>query len=103
MEGSYRFTVRENDNELYIGVDLYKEGKPFLLAWIEGVGKPLNTNTLWKQYFRHPLQPWLTMPRIVIQAILLKYKRKLSIFKRPDPTHPDTILDRHKSQNIRKP
>jgi len=96
MEGSYRFSVREHDDELTIGVDLYKEGKPFLLAWIEGLGKPLNTSTLWKHYLRHPLQPWLTMPRIIWQAVMLKYRRKLNVFKRPDPKHPDTILHRHR-------
>ena len=94
MEGSYQFTVRESDEELYIGVDLYKAGEKFLVSWIEGKGKTLDSKSLWRHYLRHPLQPWLTMPRIVWQAALLKFRRGLQVFKRPEPNHPGTVLHR---------
>lgn len=94
MSGNYQFTVRETETELYIGVDLYRDGEKILVAWIEGVGKPLSTRNLWRSYLRHPLQPWLTMPRIVWQAIFLKYQHKLQFFKRPEPNHPATLLHR---------
>jgi len=95
MEGSYRFTVRRERQELYIGVDLYRDGEKVLEAWMEGVGEPLTTRSLWHTALLHPLRPWLTMPRIVWQAILLKYKRKLKVYKRPEPSHTHTIRSRH--------
>ncbi|MCC5846970.1 MAG: DUF1365 domain-containing protein [Verrucomicrobia bacterium] len=94
MKGDYRFTLRQSGQELYVGVDLYKNGEKFLLAWIEGTGIPLTSAALLKQSLRHPLQPWLTLPKIIWQAIFLKYKHKLPVFKRPEPTHPNTLMSR---------
>jgi DUF1365 family protein len=94
MTGNYQFTVRETDKTLYIGVDLYRDGDKVLIAWIEGEGQSFTTANLWKYYLRHPLQPWLTMPRIVWQAIFLKFQHKLKVFKRPEPDHPATLLHR---------
>jgi len=95
MQGTYQFSVREHGDELYIGVDLYKNGEPFLRAWMEGNGDPLTPRSLWKHYLRHPLRPWLTMPRIIWQALCLKYRHKLSVFKRPEPSSSHTILSRN--------
>ncbi|MGA0368918.1 MAG: DUF1365 domain-containing protein [Kiritimatiellia bacterium] len=94
MQGAYHFSVREDGDQLYIGVDLYKDGKKFLLAWMEGEGEKLTGKSLWKHYLRHPLRPWLTLPRIVWQAVLLRYRRKLTVFKRPEPSHPHTLFSR---------
>ncbi|MDF3128379.1 DUF1365 domain-containing protein [Kiritimatiellaeota bacterium B1221] len=95
MEGSYQFTVREDGDSLYIGVNLYKQGERFLDAWIEGTGEELTTKSLYRHYLRHPLRPWLTLPKIVWQALFLKFQHKLNVFKRPDPKHPHSLLDRH--------
>ncbi len=95
MDGSYRFTVRREEQSLYIGVDLYRENEKVLEAWIEGVGEPLTTRSLRRIALLHPLRPWLTMPRIVWQAILLKFKRRLQVHKRPEPSHSHTIRSRH--------
>jgi len=94
MHGEYQFTYRKYDQNLYIGVDLYRDGEKILDAWIEGNGKPLTTQTLRQVAIRHPLRPWLTMPRIVWQAALLKFRKKLPAFKRPEPEHSNTILSR---------
>ncbi len=91
LTGSYRFTVRQQGDELYIGVDLYRKGAKILEAWIEGTGKPFTAGTVWKNQLRHPLRPWLTFPRIIWQAIFLKFKHKLPIHKRIKPDHPHTI------------
>ena len=95
MDGEYQFTLRRDGEDLYIGVDLYRDGSKILDAWIEGTGQPLTTKTLRRISLRHPFRPWLTMPRIVWQAILLKWKRKLPVFKRPEPEHPHTLRSRH--------
>lgn len=95
MEGDYQFTLRRDGEELYIGVDLYRDGKKILDAWIEGTGQPFTSHNLKMLSLRHPLRPWLTMPRIVWQAVLLKYRKKLQVFKRPEPDHPHSLRSRH--------
>lgn len=92
MEGRYQFTVRRTREDLYIGVDLYRNGKKILDAWIEGSGQPLTTKSLRHVNLRHPLRPWLTTPRIAWQAMFLKFKHKLPVFNRPVPEHSHTIL-----------
>jgi DUF1365 family protein len=99
MEGSYQFTVRRDGKELYIGVDLYRDGEKILEAWMEGTGESLTSKTLLRNALRHPFRPWLTMPRIVWQAVLLKFKRKLPVFKRPEPRHEHTIRSRNQPVN----
>lgn len=103
MSGNYQFTVRETEQSLYIGVDLYREGQKILIAWMEGEAKPLTTANLWRQYACHPLRPWLTLPRIAWQALFLHFKHKLRVFKRPEPTHSATLLHRGQpADRIRK-
>ncbi|WFB37058.1 DUF1365 domain-containing protein [Kiritimatiellota bacterium B12222] len=97
LEGNYQFSVRSEGDALYIGVNLYKKNEKFLITWMEGTGLPLSTKNLRRHYLRHPFQPWLTLPRIVWQAILLKYRKKLTVFKRPEPSHPHSILNRGSS------
>lgn len=94
MRGRYRFTLRRTGDELYIGVDLYRDGEKILDAWIEGTGAPLTSASLRRVNLRHPLRPWLTVPRIAWQAMFLKFKHKLPVFTRPVPDHPHTILSR---------
>ncbi len=91
LEGRYRFSLRESAEELYIGVDLYRDGEKILETWIEGRRKELTTTSLWRENLLHPLRPWLTMPRIVWQAIFLRFKHKLMYHPRPEPASPDSI------------
>lgn len=95
MQGAYQFTVRREGAQLYIGVDLYREGQKIIETWIEGEGTPLSDAALRREALRHPLRAWLTMPRIIWQAFLLKFKHRLPVFRRPDPDHPATLLHRH--------
>lgn len=94
MEGRYRFTVRREGGELYIGVDLYREGEKVIETWIEGIGVELSGAELRRESLRHPLRPWLTMARIVWQAMFLKFRHRLPVFKRPEPRHTHTIRSR---------
>jgi DUF1365 family protein len=80
-------------------VDLYRDGSKILDAWIEGTGQPLTTKTLRRISLRHPFRPWLTMPRIVWHAARLRFHRKLSAFKRPEPDHPNTLYSRKQPNN----
>lgn len=94
MDGDYRFTCRRDGTQLYIGVDLYREGKKVIETWIEGEGRPLTQSEICRERRRHPFRAWLTMPRIIWQAMFLKFKHKLPVFKRPEPEHPRTLLSR---------
>jgi cyclopropane-fatty-acyl-phospholipid synthase len=94
MEGSYQFTLRRDAQQLYIGVDLYRGGHKIIETWIEGEGRPLTRAEICRERRRHPLRAWLTMPRIVWQAMFLKFKHKLPVHKRPEPAHPHTLLSR---------
>jgi cyclopropane-fatty-acyl-phospholipid synthase len=99
LEGSYQFLVRREGAELFIGVNLYREGEKVLDAWMEGVGEPLTSRALMHISLRHPLRPWLTFPRIVWQAIRLRFQRKLTVYPRPEPGHAHTIRSRHRPVN----
>ncbi len=91
MEGEYRFFFSEPGERVEIVVDLMKEGRVFLRAKVTGGGCELNTRSLWMNIARHPLVAWLTMPRILWQAGVLYYRRKLRVFTKPEPRSPDTI------------
>lgn len=94
MEGNYRFSARMDGGELYIGVDLFRDGVKIMETWIEGTGEALDTAALRKELWRRPFRPWMTMPRILAQAALLKFKHRLPHFSRPEPSHPHTLLSR---------
>jgi DUF1365 family protein len=99
MNGNYQFTLRQSGDELYIGVDLYRDGKKIIETWIEGRGRPFTQAEICYERRRHPLRAWLTMPRIIWQAFLLRFKHKLPVFKRPEPDHPHTLLSRKQPVN----
>lgn len=96
MNGKYQFTLRRDKSQLCIGVDLYRDGNKIIETWIEGEGHPLTQSEICYERRHHPLRAWLTMPRILWQALFLKFKHKLPVFKRPNPTHPHTLLIRKK-------
>ncbi len=91
MEGRYRFTLRREGEELYIGVDLYREGVKIIETWIEGRGEPLSTGALWRVNLRHPLRAWMTFPRILCQAVLLRFWHRLPPHRRPEPLDPHSF------------
>lgn len=94
MNGKYQFTLRQSGDDLYIGVDLYRDGQKIIETWIEGEGRPLTQAQICYERRRHPLRAWLTMPRILWQALFLRFKHKLRVFRRPEPDHPHTLLSR---------
>lgn len=96
MNGTYQFTLRRSEGDLYIGVDLYRDGHKIIETWIEGQGAHLTQAEICFERRHHPLRAWLTMPRIIWQAIFLRFKHKLPVFKRPEPDHPRTLLSRKK-------
>lgn len=93
--GEYRFTFRVEANELFLGVDLYRDGECILQTWIQGNGQALSNANIRKFALLHPFDTALnSIPRIVWQAALLYYKRRLKAYKRPSPKSKHTLIDR---------
>lgn len=94
MNGEYHFTFRVEDDFIFLGVDLYRDGEYVLKTWIQGNAKPLTNATIWRYALLHPFDTALnSMPRILWQAAQLYYKKKLQIYTRPKPTSENTLID----------
>ncbi|MEM8867517.1 MAG: DUF1365 domain-containing protein [Verrucomicrobiota bacterium] len=95
MQGDYHFTFRIEADEIYLGVDLHRDGDYVLKTWIQGTKRALNQSEIIKYFLLHPFDTALnSMPRIVWQAALLHYKKKLDVHQRPKPASKSTIVDR---------
>jgi len=93
MQGHYSFTFSEPGDELRIEIRLERNGVVVMDAAMWGSGRPLTTGTLWKTMLRHPFNAWMTMPRILRQAALLHYRKKLPVFTKPKPSSRMTIKE----------
>lgn len=95
MSGEYHFTFRIEGDEIYLGVDLHRDGACVLKTWIQGSGSPLSAASILRYALLHPFDTALnSMPRIIWQAAQLYYKKKLQIYQRPSPSSPQTLIDR---------
>ena len=90
MSGEYEASFSPPDENLRISIKLMHEERCILDTALWGQGEPLSTRSLWKHIARHPFSAALTMPRIYYQAAQLYWRKKLSIFPTPSPTHPHT-------------
>jgi cyclopropane-fatty-acyl-phospholipid synthase len=93
MDGYYEFTFSEPGNDLNIEIRFIRNDTVIMDAALWGVGKPLNTGNLWRTILRQPFTAGLTMPRIVWQAAVLHYKRKLPVFHKPAPRSSMTVKE----------
>ncbi len=91
MQGEYRFRFSAPGDELRITIRLTRGDSVVMDAAAWGPGRPLTTGNLWKTLLAHPLTAFMTMPRIVWQAAILRYRKQLPVFKRPEPSNPMTI------------
>lgn len=95
MSGEYRFTFRIEENEIFLGVDLYKDGLCIMKTWMQGQGQSLTNKHIFRHALLHPFDTALnSMPRIIWQAAVLYYKKKMEVFKRPSPMSSATLVDR---------
>ena len=97
MAGEYRFTFIIDKNKIFLGIDLYKNNRCVMKTWIQGQGQSLTNRSILRYALLHPFDTALnSMPRIIRQAAILYYKKKMKFFQRPSPVSSDTILDRDK-------
>ncbi len=91
MNGYYAFTFSAPGDEMHITIRLVRDNAAVMDAAVWGKGGPLTARTLWMTLLAHPFTAAMTMPRIIRQAAILHYRKKVPVFKRPEPTSPLTI------------
>ena len=95
MDGEYHFTFKINDQHIFMGVDLYRDGQCVLKTWLEGRPRTLTLAAVLKYAVLHPFDTALnSFPRILWQATQLHYKKHLEVYTRPSPISKDTLIDR---------
>ena len=101
MTGEYRFTFRVEENEIFLGIDLFKDQACVMKTHIQGQGQCLTNRSIIRYALCHPLDTALnSMPRIIWQAAVLYYKKKMRVFERPYPVSNNTLVNRDaKSDN----
>ncbi len=90
-QGEYEFLFSSLETQADICVNLYKEGRPALLAQLTGRAAPLTARNLAQTLLRFPLSAALALPRIHWHAVKLHFQKKLPAYKKPAPKHPGTI------------
>lgn len=102
MSGEYQFTFRIEEDEVFLGVDLWKEGECVMKTWLRGHGMALGNAQILRYALLHPFDTALnSMPRILWQAAVLYYQKKMKVFKRPSPESPNTVIDREQTEKRR--
>lgn len=94
LRGNYEFVFHRRGGRISIAVNLRKEGRAIMLSRWTGDARPLGSAALAGVLLRYPLSAALTMPRIVMQAARLKYRRGLAVYRRPEPRSEMTVVRR---------
>ncbi len=95
LAGDYHFTFRVETDEIFLGVDLHKGGSCVMRTWIQGQAQPLTNGNILRYAWLHPFDTALnSMPRILWQAALLYYKKRMEVYARPHPSSENTLVDR---------
>jgi cyclopropane-fatty-acyl-phospholipid synthase len=91
MKGDYDFFFSALNDTLDVRIDIVRDGNVVFRSRQWGSGSVLNLGSLWKVLSRYPFSALLTMPRILWQAGLLYFKRRLPVFHKPSPKSDLTI------------
>lgn len=101
MEGHYQFSFEIQPHALDLRIDLHREGACVMKTALRGTGHPITPRNLWKYALLHPADTALnSFPRILWQAAKLAYRKKLPVYRRPVPEHPNTL---HRREDKEKP
>ena len=91
VEGEYEFHFGPIEEGIDIRITMIVDGRKKFIASLQGEHLPLTRKTQSGMRLRHPLQPHLTMLRILREAALLYFRKKLKYVPRPAPSDPMTI------------
>jgi cyclopropane-fatty-acyl-phospholipid synthase len=92
IEGEYEGVFADIRQRLEIQINLSKDGRPILDAWVTGTAQPLTAANHAALLRRYPLRPWLTIPRILTQAARLYFDKKLPFYHKPFARSPHTLI-----------
>lgn len=92
MEGDYDFHFsKDTQTKIDIRLNILREGEKAFLSSQTGAALPLTRANLLKVFLRFPLTAALTMPRILFQAGLLHYVKRLKVFRKPVLNHDESF------------
>jgi len=107
LRGTYEFIFGDIRRELNIRLNLYRNKDLAFHAELWGNPLPLTAVNQLKLLLRHPLIPYLTIPRIYREAATLYFRRKLSYHPKPIPVSmmtirklPPTLVQKHCMRHI---
>lgn len=89
--GYYELSFSALNENLRIGVTLFRDEMKIMTAWLQGAGMELNSRNMWKTALRYPLTAALSFSRICYQAGKLYFRKRLRFYPKPGTEHPMTI------------
>ena len=107
VSGDYEFYLGPLGAHLDLRLDLVQAGETVLRSRFHGQGRPLDARAAFAALVRYPLTAALTVPRIHIQALYLRFVLGLKTVLRPTPKSEMTIrrgpaADRVRSASARR-
>ncbi|MFN8392779.1 MAG: DUF1365 family protein [Bdellovibrionota bacterium] len=90
-EGQYSFTVDRSESALDIRVNLIRENVIVFTSSIKGELQPVSSVSAPRLLALAAARSWWTLPKIVWQATLLRFRRKLPVFSKPAPRSQFTL------------
>jgi cyclopropane-fatty-acyl-phospholipid synthase len=88
--GEYEFQIKRSVKKVSVRVNLLRDRKIVFTSGIKGNPQEMVTRRI-EQWFYGAFYGWMTFPRIVWQAALLRFQKQLSTFQKPIPNSPATI------------
>ncbi len=82
-EGEYIFSIKDSLFATDIRVNLKKEDKIIFVSKLEGESSKLTSRNIIKTIILYPMSIVGTFPRIVWQAVLLKFVKGLKVYSKP--------------------
>jgi DUF1365 family protein len=95
--GEYAVRLKTGDDRFDVTITLRQADRPVFTATMRGDGRPLTTSLLLRTLSRLPLFAASIMWRIHWQAVMLRWRKRESVFAKPAPSHPATIPAQRRS------
>ncbi len=89
--GDYQFSLSSCGDTLALELVLVRDGIRVFRGCLEASGITLSKRALAGVLLRSPLSLWMAIPRIQWQALLLLWRAKVPVFRKPQPSDPNTI------------
>ena len=96
VEGEYRVQFTPITEEFYVGFNIYKDQQSIFVSNLKGKLRSINNFGLMSFTLIRPFHLTMTMLRILYQAQILRFIRKLPMLYKPDPVSSHTQTLRRK-------